>query len=209
MSDETKPCPNPECEDGKIKSAWFEDTHVYEAWIFCGCCETRGPRAKAKDLDAVAAEARRLWNALPRAMGPGEATRRVFEWPAIDRWAVAALSVLAKSGDRAVRGESAAEAFRRGKMEGYKLSVVDLLRRLGAVDVVAPTSCDHVGFAIGYGPGDATRRILSTLDRKQAEAAKTTEEYTLYVWPSPWGDREITYETVTAALRECGMEDEP
>lgn len=59
------------------------------------------------------------------------------------------------------------------------------------------------------GPGEATMRILSTLDRKQAEAAKTTEEYTLTVWPSPWGNREITYETVTAALRECGMEDKP
>lgn len=152
------------------------------------------------------------WMPMPKpgeTAGPGEAMKRVFEWPAIDRWAVAALSVLAKSGDRAVRGESAAEAFRRGKMEGYKLGVVDLLRRLGAVDVVDPTSCDHVGFAIGYGPGDATRRILSTLDRKQAEAAKTTEEYTLTVWPSPWGNREITYETVTAALRECGMEDKP
>lgn len=59
------------------------------------------------------------------------------------------------------------------------------------------------------GPGEATRRILSTLALKQAEAVKTTIEYTLHVWPSPWGDREITFETVTAALRECGMEVEP
>jgi len=59
------------------------------------------------------------------------------------------------------------------------------------------------------GPGEATRRILSTLALKQAEAVKTTIEYTLHVWPSPWGDREITFKTVTAALRECGMEDKP
>lgn len=56
------------------------------------------------------------------------------------------------------------------------------------------------------GPGEATRSILATLAAKQAEAVKTTEEYTLYVWPSPWGGREITYETVTAALSENGME---
>jgi len=78
MSDETKACPNPECEDGKIKSAWFRDLGVCEAWFFCAACKLSGPRTKASDLDAVIAEARRLWNALPRATGPGDATRSVL-----------------------------------------------------------------------------------------------------------------------------------
>lgn len=58
----------------------------------------------------------------------------------------------------------------------------------------------------GHGPGDATRRLMLALSKKQAEAVKTTMEYELTVYPSPWGGREITYETVSSALRECGME---
>jgi len=47
---------------------------------------------------------------------------------------------------------------------------------------------------------------MLALSKKQAEAVKTTMEYELTVYPSPWGGREITYETVSSALRECGME---
>ena len=89
MSVELKSCPNPECEDSDPQS---ECSWRY-VWYACQTCDTRAARAEvvgdsAAGWDAARDEARRLWNALPRVTGPGEATRSLMEAmrDAIDDW---------------------------------------------------------------------------------------------------------------------------
>lgn len=75
-------CPNRDCDHtGDFTEAALGDTgHGVGVWIRCDC-GAAGPFALLSDaLSDVAvaeAEAWRLWNALPRETGPGEATRRV------------------------------------------------------------------------------------------------------------------------------------
>lgn len=93
MSDETKACPNRDCDHTGdfTEIVWGETGHGLGVWVRCDCgaagpftllCDSFSDVAKAE------AEARRLWNDLPRATGPGEATRSLMEAmrDAIDGW---------------------------------------------------------------------------------------------------------------------------
>lgn len=81
MSDEPKACPSRDCKP--IASLLYDHSEWGECRVYCDGCGVCGPWAhiegKRPDPDAIEAEARRLWNDLPRATGPGEATRKVLE----------------------------------------------------------------------------------------------------------------------------------
>jgi len=73
MSDETKACPNRDCDHAGdfTEIAWGETGHGLGVWVRCDCgaagpftllCDSFSDVAKAE------AEARRLWNALPRPL---------------------------------------------------------------------------------------------------------------------------------------------
>ena len=71
-------CPNRECRSEALTEhlTWYEHK-AYDAFVECEGCQMRGPRCgvwkQADEVYAAAkAEARRLWNALPRDNAPGD-----------------------------------------------------------------------------------------------------------------------------------------
>lgn len=93
MSDELKPCPNRECRNDRVGTASrvLDASGLSQAFGECPTCGTRGPLAVGPTLADAEAEARRLWNALPRDepaddAREGEATRLLRRLAATNPW---------------------------------------------------------------------------------------------------------------------------
>lgn len=88
MSDQLKPCPNPECTNSAPRRGCSNRSD----WIECTTCQTRGPRASGGFPFAI-----RAWNALPR-LTDAELLVEALEYYAGDGpWMIGAVDC----GDRA------------------------------------------------------------------------------------------------------------